>query len=89
MVVADRSGVVHIIDKNLKVESFLAYESGRITHMKQLRQRNILVTVGVRTTLPQFFFVDRICLMSATLTKDPLFYVGGGQCRPSHQAMGS
>ncbi|GJJ78227.1 vacuolar protein sorting-associated protein 11 [Entomortierella parvispora] len=46
MVVADRSGVVHIIDKNLKVESFLAYESGRITHMKQLRQRNILVTVG-------------------------------------------
>ncbi|KAG0044794.1 hypothetical protein BGZ83_009928 [Gryganskiella cystojenkinii] len=46
MVVADRSGLVHIIDKNLQVESFLAYESGRITHMKQLKQRNILVTVG-------------------------------------------
>ena len=48
MVVADRSGLVHIIDKALQVESFLAYDSGRVTHMKQLRQRNILVTVGVR-----------------------------------------
>lgn len=47
MVVADRSGLVHIIDKGLQVESFLAYESGRVTHIKQLRQRNILVTVGV------------------------------------------
>lgn len=47
MVVADRSGLVHIIDKALQVESFLAYDSGRVTHMKQLRQRNILVTVGV------------------------------------------
>ncbi|KAF9215053.1 hypothetical protein BGZ59_002417 [Podila verticillata] len=46
MVVADRSGIVHIIDKGLQVESFLAYESGRVTHIKQLRQRNILVTVG-------------------------------------------
>ncbi|KAG0332221.1 hypothetical protein BG000_010237 [Podila horticola] len=46
MVVADRSGLVHIIDKGLQVESFLAYDSGRVTHLKQLRQRNILVTVG-------------------------------------------
>ncbi|KAF9112292.1 hypothetical protein BGX27_003651 [Mortierella sp. AM989] len=46
MVVADRSGLVHIIDKGLQGESFLAYESGRVTHVKQLRQRSILVTVG-------------------------------------------
>ncbi|KAF9169701.1 hypothetical protein BGX21_009862 [Mortierella sp. AD011] len=46
MVVADRSGLVHIIDKGLQGESFLAYDSGRVTHVKQLRQRNILVTVG-------------------------------------------
>ncbi|KAF9197012.1 hypothetical protein BGZ50_002723 [Haplosporangium sp. Z 11] len=46
MVVADRSGLVHILDKNMQVESFLAYDSGRVTHMKQLKQRNILVTVG-------------------------------------------
>ncbi|KAI7820795.1 hypothetical protein BC939DRAFT_217617 [Gamsiella multidivaricata] len=46
MVVADRTGLVHIIDKGLQEESFLAYESGRVTHMKQLKQRNILVTVG-------------------------------------------
>ncbi|KAG0353979.1 hypothetical protein BG005_006814 [Podila minutissima] len=46
MVVADRSGLVHIIEKGLQVESFLAYDSGRVTHIKQLRQRNILVTVG-------------------------------------------
>ncbi|KAG0213127.1 hypothetical protein BGX28_004953 [Mortierella sp. GBA30] len=46
IVVADRSGLVHIIDKGMHVESFLAYDSGRVTHMKQLKQRNILVTVG-------------------------------------------
>ncbi|KAG0349145.1 hypothetical protein BG004_001569 [Podila humilis] len=46
MVVADRSGLIHIVDKGFQVESFLAYESGRVTHLKQLRQRNILVTVG-------------------------------------------
>ncbi|KAI1314698.1 hypothetical protein EDD11_001867 [Mortierella claussenii] len=46
MVVADRAGLVHIIDRNLQDESFLAYDSGRVTHMKQLKQRNILVTVG-------------------------------------------
>ncbi|KAG0324131.1 hypothetical protein BGZ99_002190 [Dissophora globulifera] len=46
LVVADRSGLVHIIDKGLQDESFLAYDSGRVTHMKQLKQRNILVTVG-------------------------------------------
>jgi hypothetical protein len=49
MVVADRSGLVYIIDKGLHGEGFLAYKSGRVTHMKQLKQRNILVTVGVRT----------------------------------------
>ncbi|KAI8601539.1 hypothetical protein EDD21DRAFT_105583 [Dissophora ornata] len=46
MVVADRFGLVHIIDKGLRDESFLAYDSGRVSHMKQLKQRNILVTVG-------------------------------------------
>ncbi|KAG0221143.1 hypothetical protein BGX31_010142 [Mortierella sp. GBA43] len=46
MVVADRSGLVYIIDKGLQGEGFLAYNSGRVTHMKQLKQRNILVTVG-------------------------------------------
>ncbi|KAF9350881.1 hypothetical protein BGX34_000945 [Mortierella sp. NVP85] len=46
MVVADRSGLVYIIDKGLHGEGFLAYKSGRVTHMKQLKQRNILVTVG-------------------------------------------
>ncbi|KAG0374879.1 hypothetical protein BGX24_009819 [Mortierella sp. AD032] len=53
MVVADRSGLVHIIDKALRVESFLAYDSGRVTHMKQLRQRNILVTVGEEENVVQ------------------------------------
>ncbi|KAF9191262.1 hypothetical protein BGZ49_003569 [Haplosporangium sp. Z 27] len=46
MVVADRSGLVHIIDKGLQADSFLAFDGGRVTHVKQLRQRNILVTVG-------------------------------------------
>ncbi|KAF9438731.1 hypothetical protein BGZ76_005463 [Entomortierella beljakovae] len=45
MVVADRSAV-HIIDKGLQGETFLAYDGGRVTHVKQLRQRNILVTAG-------------------------------------------
>ncbi|KAF9935236.1 hypothetical protein FBU30_006321 [Linnemannia zychae] len=63
MVVADRSGLVHIIDKALQVESFLAYERGRVTHMKQLRQRNILVTVGEEDNAVQvikFWDLDKL-----------------------------
>ncbi|KAF9158723.1 hypothetical protein DFQ26_007306 [Actinomortierella ambigua] len=48
-----RSGLLHIVDKNLKVESFVAYERGRVTHVKQLKQRNILVTVGEEDNMTQ------------------------------------
>ncbi|KAF9969069.1 Vacuolar protein sorting-associated protein 11, partial [Modicella reniformis] len=46
MVVADRLGQVQVIDKGLQAEIFVAYKGGRVTHLKQLKQRNILVTVG-------------------------------------------
>ncbi|CAG8604564.1 4777_t:CDS:10, partial [Ambispora gerdemannii] len=37
---------VYIIDRNFNVQQFLAYDGGRVTHMKQIKQRNILVTIG-------------------------------------------
>ncbi|CAJ0917873.1 15148_t:CDS:10 [Entrophospora sp. SA101] len=37
---------VHVVDKSFNVQSFLAYDGGRITHMKQIKQKNILVTIG-------------------------------------------
>jgi hypothetical protein len=41
-----------MIDKEFGYTSFTAYEGGRVTHLKQLKQRNVLITVGVR----KFFF---------------------------------
>ena len=40
-------GQVYISDRNFKTQSFVAYQGGRVTHLKQLKQRNVLVTVGV------------------------------------------
>ncbi|RUS22924.1 hypothetical protein BC937DRAFT_94921 [Endogone sp. FLAS-F59071] len=46
LVVADAQGSVHIMDRSFSVQSFIAYDGGRITHLKQLKQKNILITVG-------------------------------------------
>ncbi|KAI9033781.1 hypothetical protein CLU79DRAFT_725381 [Phycomyces nitens] len=43
---ADSSGSVFITDRHFKAQSFLAYEGGRVTHIKQLKQKNVLVTIG-------------------------------------------
>ncbi|KAI7856218.1 hypothetical protein BDC45DRAFT_62359 [Circinella umbellata] len=43
---ADSKGQVYISDRNFKTHSFIAYSGGRVTHLKQLKQRNVLVTVG-------------------------------------------
>ncbi|GBC08910.1 hypothetical protein RclHR1_08490004 [Rhizophagus clarus] len=40
------SGYVHIVDRAFNVQSFIAHEGGRVTHMKQIKQKNILLTVG-------------------------------------------
>ncbi|KAG9302922.1 hypothetical protein G9A89_022339 [Geosiphon pyriformis] len=39
-------GYVYIIDRNFNVQKFMAYDGGRVTHMKQMKQRNLLVTIG-------------------------------------------
>ncbi|RIA82013.1 hypothetical protein C1645_881286 [Glomus cerebriforme] len=46
IILADSSGYVHIVDRSFNVQSFIAYEGGRVTHMKQIKQKNILLTVG-------------------------------------------
>ncbi|CAG8460462.1 14103_t:CDS:10 [Acaulospora morrowiae] len=34
------------IDRTFNVQKFLAYEGGRVAHMKQMKQKNILLTIG-------------------------------------------
>jgi len=46
IILADSAGYVHIVDRSFNVQSFIAYEGGRVTHMKQIKQKNILLTVG-------------------------------------------
>lgn len=47
LLVADSKGYIHILSKTFAiVQKFAAYEGGRVTHMKQLKQRNMLVTLG-------------------------------------------
>ncbi|RCH86360.1 hypothetical protein CU098_007001, partial [Rhizopus stolonifer] len=44
-------GNVYLIDRLFKKRMFIAYDGGRVTHLKQLKQRNILLTVGEEDTL--------------------------------------
>ncbi|KAI7892158.1 uncharacterized protein EV154DRAFT_543373 [Mucor mucedo] len=46
IVLADSKGNVYIVDRSFKTQMFIAYDGGRVTHLKQLKQKNILVTVG-------------------------------------------
>lgn len=46
-VILHSSGSVYIVDRSFKTQKFLAYDGGRVTHMKQLKQKNVLVTIGV------------------------------------------
>lgn len=47
IILADSKGNVYIVDRSFKTQMFIAYDGGRVTHLKQLKQKNILVTVGV------------------------------------------
>ncbi|KAG2183841.1 hypothetical protein INT44_008852 [Umbelopsis vinacea] len=40
------AGFVHLIDREFNTRSFLAYDGGRVTHLKQLKQSNVIITVG-------------------------------------------
>ncbi|KAK9766623.1 Vacuolar protein sorting-associated protein 11, variant 2 [Basidiobolus ranarum] len=44
--VADNEGFIHMIDRSFTVRSWLAFETGRVTHMKHMKYQNILVTIG-------------------------------------------
>eukprot|EP01062_Namystynia_karyoxenos_P035007 TRINITY_DN25649_c0_g1_i1.p1 TRINITY_DN25649_c0_g1~~TRINITY_DN25649_c0_g1_i1.p1 ORF type:complete len:1048 (+),score=476.22 TRINITY_DN25649_c0_g1_i1:93-3236(+) len=45
LIFGDHEGYVHLFDRALATQSFQAYGS-QVTHMKQLRKRNLLFTVG-------------------------------------------
>ncbi|KAI9312216.1 hypothetical protein BX666DRAFT_1866701 [Dichotomocladium elegans] len=40
------TGNVYVSDRNFKTHQFVAYKDGRVTHLKQLKQKNILISVG-------------------------------------------
>ncbi|OZJ06318.1 hypothetical protein BZG36_00723 [Bifiguratus adelaidae] len=46
IILADSRGQVHLIDKDFNVSSFVAFRYGKLTHMKQLKTLNVLVTIG-------------------------------------------
>jgi hypothetical protein len=53
IVVGDDQGFIHVltvINRQLEMMSFIAYDLG-VTHLYQLKQHGILVSVGVCTTL--------------------------------------
>lgn len=43
----DREGFVHFVDRSFQITTFKAFEF-KVTHLLQLRQCGILITVGVR-----------------------------------------
>ncbi|KAF9978820.1 hypothetical protein BGZ73_000089 [Actinomortierella ambigua] len=47
------SGWVHMVNGSFDVRSFVAYERGRVTHLKHLKQRNVLVTIGEEDNMVQ------------------------------------
>lgn len=51
IILADSKGNVYIVDRSFKTQMFIAYDGGRVTHLKQLKQKNILVTVGEEDTI--------------------------------------
>ncbi|KAI9309494.1 hypothetical protein BJ944DRAFT_172889 [Cunninghamella echinulata] len=62
---ADSSGSIFIIDKNFKTQTFPAHEGSRITHLKQLKQKNILISIAEEndaqhTPIIKFWDLDTI-----------------------------
>jgi len=63
IVFGDSSGYIHIADRQFNLSSFQAYGVA-VTHLYQLKQRNVLVSVGVRALSTQrfvFVFVLPFC----------------------------
>ncbi|KJE89841.1 hypothetical protein CAOG_01266 [Capsaspora owczarzaki ATCC 30864] len=46
LVFGDTDGLVHFVDRSYRITSFRAYEF-QVTRLKQMKQQNILVTVGI------------------------------------------
>jgi hypothetical protein len=47
IILGESEGFVHVLDRGMQVSSFRAY-AFQISHLLQLKQHNILVSVGVR-----------------------------------------
>lgn len=54
MLVGAEDGVVHVLDRSLKLTYSFQAHTGSVYHMQQLKQRNMLVTLGEDKALPQF-----------------------------------
>lgn len=54
MLVGADDGVVHVLDRSLKLTYSFQAHSSSVHHIQQLKQRNMLVTLGEDETLPQF-----------------------------------
>ncbi|KAI8352515.1 hypothetical protein BD560DRAFT_408869 [Blakeslea trispora] len=71
IVLADSAGSVYIVDRSFKTQRFLAYDGGRVSHLKQLKQKNILITVGEEDTISgipvvKFWDLDALKPMDGT-----------------------
>jgi hypothetical protein len=51
LVFADALGFVHIVDRGWNTSSFPAYDRA-VTHLHQMKQRNILLTIGIDEEIP-------------------------------------
>ncbi len=50
MILGDHEGALYFLDRQMELRSFRAYEM-RVTHAHQMKQHNVLVTVGVSSCL--------------------------------------
>lgn len=53
IVIGDQGGTVFVLDKQLNISGFRAYTES-VTHLHQLRQHNLLFTIGV-TYIKHFY----------------------------------
>ena len=58
LIFGDHDGNLHFIDRDLQMSSFKAYIL-RVTHLYQLKQHNILITVGVSICWLNLILLER------------------------------
>ena len=68
----DHDGNLHFVSRQMELTSFRAYEI-RVSHLYQMKQHNVLVSVGVRLTyLIITLFVLYIIIVTAKTSNNPM-----------------